>query len=502
MTDLPELSAAAAPQFVDPAACKAWLEHLPLADVATTQRELAAELELFNRFPTSAANRVAVMEALRETVNFVQVEQAKRFANRALPMLEAEAAVFEATNALWEQMRLGYLRSLEPAAGGDPAMRTQAALLCQRLLAYSGLKMFSQHRACRQVPARDWRSLHEVYAQAERLGVSEEPVKDFLSRDVQDSSPRIVYARAVLFGMANPHELAQRQLTFVAYLLERWAAKLEVSSQAVSEGEGVPPLVADLGSERCPERIEAAEAVKLAEARYLDARKLAKSLKSRVALLRKGESPAKLGLGEDCVQPACEQLLVFLYRQWCQPKPARAGERSRASDRAQACNDLSAIHQCISGRATGIEEWKVEDESAQGLRIVRPAVGAGKRHAHGELIALRLADAPGHLLGQVRWLMVAENGELHAGVKLLPGLPAATAVRPTGVNAQNEKYIPALSLGAVPALNSPASLVLPPGWFKPKRVIEVFDQSASPVRLTGLIERGSDFERVAFEAMA
>ena len=37
-----------------------------------------------------------------------------------------------------------------------------------------------------------------------------------------------------------------------------------------------------------------------------------------VALLRKGESPARLGLGEDCAQPSCEQLLVFLYRQWCQ----------------------------------------------------------------------------------------------------------------------------------------------------------------------------------------
>jgi cyclic-di-GMP-binding protein len=499
MSELPELSAAAAPQFVDPAACKAWLEHLPLADAATTQRELLAELELFNRFPTSAANRVAVMETLREAVNFVQIEQAKRFANRALPMLEAEAAVFEATNALWEQMRLGYLRSLEAAAGGEPAMRTQAAQLCQRLLAYSGLKMFSHYRAYRQVPARDWRSLHEVYAQAERLGVAEEPVKDFLNRDVHDSSPRTTYARAVLFGMASPHELAQRQLSFVAFLLERWAAKLEVSSQPVSESEGVAPLVADLGSERCPERIEVADAARLAGARYLDARKLAKSLKSRVALLRKGESPAKLGLGEDCVQPACEQLLVFLYRQWCQATPPRGAERSRTGDKAQGCTDLNAIHKCVAGNAVGLEEWGIEDQSAQGLRIVRPAVGAGRRHAHGELIALRLADAPGTLLGQVRWLMVAENGELHAGVKLLPGLPAATAVRPTGVNAQNEKYIPALSLGAVPALNSPASLVLPPGWFKPKRVIEV---SASPVRLTELIERGSDFERVAFEAMA
>ena len=150
-------------------------------------------------------------------------------------------------------------------------------------------------------------------AAAEKLDVAEDAVKDFLNRDVQDTSPRIAYARAVLMGLCGPNELGQRQLTFVAYLLERWASKLEVEQKPVDEAESVPPLVADLESDTCPER----GGTQAREPRYLDARKLAKSLRNRVALLRKGESPAKLALGEDCVQPACEQLLVYLYRQWC-----------------------------------------------------------------------------------------------------------------------------------------------------------------------------------------
>ena len=59
--------------------------------------------------------------------------------------------------------------------------------------------------------------------------------------------------------------------------------------------------------------------------------------------------------------------------------------------------------------------------------------------------------------------------------------------------------MPALGLSAVPALNSQASLVLPAGYFKPKRVIEVYADTSSKVRLTQLIERGADFERVAYE---
>ncbi|HEX9435387.1 MAG TPA: hypothetical protein VF936_21630, partial [Burkholderiales bacterium] len=344
---LPELSESASPEFSDAATCKAWLEHVPLANVAAAQGALLEQLGEFNSFPAAAAQRLAVMEGLREAVNFVQIEQAKRFTNRALPMAEAESTAFDTTIALWDEMQAGYQRCLEGALNRDSGMRAQAALICQRLITYIGLRMFHHYRAYREVPATDWRALHESYAAAEKLDVAEDAVKDFLNRDVQDSSPRIAYARDVLMGMRGPNELHPRQLTFVAYLLERWASKLEVVSKPVDEAEGVPPLIADLESEICPERTEATGA---AEPRYLDARKLAKSLRNRVALLRKGESPAKLALGEDCVQPSCEQLLVYLYRQWCQAKSARVMERRASSAAAEACSELPGIHYYISGR--------------------------------------------------------------------------------------------------------------------------------------------------------
>src|SRR4030095_15955347 len=127
--------------------------------------------------------------------------------------------------------------------------RAQAGLLAQRLAAYSGLRMFHYYRAYPERPARDWRALHEVYSQAEKLGVAETDVKDHLNRYVQESSPRVAYMRAVLMGLANPHELGQRQLTFLAFLLERWASKVEVMRNTVAQDDGVPPPMGDLGGE-------------------------------------------------------------------------------------------------------------------------------------------------------------------------------------------------------------------------------------------------------------
>ena len=106
------------------------------------------------------------------------------------------------------------------------------------------------------------------------------------------------------------------------------------------------------------------------------------------------------------------------------------------------------------------------------------------------------------MLGQVRWLMQNDSGDLFCGLRLLPGLPAATAVRPTGLNVVGAKYVQALSLTGVASLDSPPALVLAAGWFKPKRVVEVYVESSVRVRLTEIIDRGSDYERCGYEMLA
>ena len=81
-------------------------------------------------------------------------------------------------------------------------------------------------------------------------------------------------------------------------------------------------------------------------------------------------------------------------------------------------------------------------------------------------------------------------------------MPAAIAVRPTGLNVPNAKYVQALSLTGVAAQNSPPSLVLPAGWFKPRRVVEVYVEGHIKVRLVEIIDRGNDYERCSYEMIS
>src|SRR5258705_11819519 len=132
--DLPAFAPDAAPEFSDAATAKAWLETVPLANVAAAQHQLLAQLQEFNRYATRAVSRRATLEALREAVQFVEIEQARRFTNRALPMAEAESTVFDATLALWEAIHLGYLHCLRAVLADEAGPPAQAGTACHRVL--------------------------------------------------------------------------------------------------------------------------------------------------------------------------------------------------------------------------------------------------------------------------------------------------------------------------------------------------------------------------------
>jgi hypothetical protein len=143
-----------------------------------------------------------------------------------------------------------------------------------------------------------------------------------------------------------------------------------------------------------------------------------------------------------------------------------------------------------------LDSWQIRDESASGLRLERVDPAASSRLLLGQLLGIRLADAKAFLLCAVKWLSVSTDFELRIGVQILPGVPQGIAIRPAGASA--DPYAQAFLLPEFAPLQAPESLVMPAGWFKPKREIEVADREGR-LRLVELIDRGADFERASFE---
>jgi len=372
--------------------------------------------------------------------------------------------------------------------------------------------------------------LHMLYRAAETLEVQAEKVKDPIQKETPASTCIAAYTQALLTSVGASGEWSGKQMQMIMRWLERWAAKISASPTPPATPVK-PPLMVDLASLRGGYRGDPSGS----EVRYLDISEIALSLKNRVILLRKGETPAHLGLGEDCAMPACESLLINLYQHWCDGRVTRDHARRQGSGTVLIAAGLPAAHYYCSGKpfkqpgvATELsskqraeiatfgriatrddddyshlhgftmEEWEQRDESVSGMRLVRPRDVRGQRVATGQLYAVRAPDTMGFMLAAVRWVQMLEGGDVMAGLRTIPGAPQPIGVRHTGLNAVHEKYQQAFFLPAVESLKAPDSIILPSGMYKAGRVLEVYAETAWQIKLVDMTERGVDFERCTY----
>ncbi len=521
------------PAFTNARSCRDWLAVQPISNAPRAQALMLRQLNLLNRHALPAAERLKILELLREPIKFVQTECSRKFAGRPLPLATSEQTGMDANRNLWQALQIGYLHCLEACLQGDAEILPQAALVAQRAIGALRAELLDIYRAPTEPPASMWQNLHRIYGAAERLGVTENPKEDSLQANPPADSVTADYVQTLLLHRASPYEFSARQLMQVWHWLHRWGKKVPVLSGPPADPR-VPPMIVDLSSDQP----EAALPQAGSDPRWLDLSTLSRSIKKRIVYLERGESPASLGLGDDCVQPACSNLLVHLYRHWFKGGTARLHQRRVGNGVCGLVTGFDALHFHLTGKAFQqpgqaadmtarqheeiatfgsvavrqnddisqapdymIEEWQVLDESPAGLRLSRPLSQGGARIGGDQLVAVRPAGTQTFLLAVARWSRIAGECDLQAGVNLLPGTPRPVAVRGTGLSAANEKYRHGFLLPPVALLEEPEAVIVPAGWFRAGRAIELYTDSSRQIRLTRLLDRGSDFERAAFESL-
>ncbi|MCC6658650.1 MAG: hypothetical protein IT512_10735 [Rhodocyclaceae bacterium] len=531
--NLPPLGQEQPPAFANARSCRDWLSAQPLANPAQSQALLLRQINLLNRYAIAPGERLKILELLRDPIAYAQTESARKFAGRPLPLAPAEQAGMDANRTLWQAVQTGYLHCLGACLEGHAELRPHAALIAQRAMSALRAELLDIYRAPVDPPHQLWQMLHRVFSAAEGLGALSHPVNDSLQPEHPATGVVAAYAQTLLLHRASPYELSGRQLMQVERWLHRWGGKVAVLNAPPVEPR-VPPLLIDLSSDT-PESSATAEGGHL---RWLDLSDLSRSVKRRIAHLQKGESPASLGLGEDAVQPGCETLLKHLYQQWFKGGAARLHPRHAGNGTCRLVTGVDAIHYYLSGKifrqpgqadavskaqadeiatfgrvATRheddysqmqgfmVEEWRVINESATGYRLTRPLSQAGGRVGGGQMVAIMPEGSRSFLLAVARWSRLTGGAELQAGIQIMPGTPQTVALRGTGLSAVNEKYRPGFKLPAVPALKYPESVIVPAGWFRAGRVIELYEQSSRQIRLTQQLDRGSDFERCAYASV-
>lgn len=516
--------------FGDAQQCLSLLANLPLTNVPVAHDTLTALIGAMQNRPPPAVKYLEVLEAARAPLAFVQGQLAGRYSQKPLPPLSSEDETLRRVVILWQAMARSY-RQVAKLAGNAVDLQ-RSALISHRCIHYSGKVILEYFRARRELPRGVWSELHGYYAAAEEAGIAATPAREPLNEETQIESCAAAYAAVLLVDLANPFGRSARELNWIC----RWAPRFAPLTRITPTEEADPPRMygVDLLLDRGLRPLD--QQGRGANLRRLESSQLAQEIQRVLQQLKRKVAPKVLGLGDDCYEPACGRLLLQLFRPWCLLASGRRFPRRQAAGLAQVCRGFDAIHYYISGvefvqpdhvrvysredfdtivtfryqvdpsqplhvhaaqMGFILENWQVVDQSVSGFRL--QCNEPGERIEYGDLAGLRPPDGGDFLLCRVSWLMYEGTGNLYAGVYALPGLPRAIGARPRGLSVPpSEQYVRAFFLPAVPALKEQPSLVLPRGWYRPERLIEIYTDHPTEVRLTELLTQGSNFDRVSF----
>lgn len=517
-------------QFSDAETCKKWLESLPLTNVSSAQQRLLQQISLLNEAAIAPADLLSTLETLREAVLFVQVELARKFSGKALPLDANESAVWARVQTLWLEYADAYLLCRDAHARGDLRLVSSGALIVVRAMRCIGAAMFDHYRVYRQVPADLWKKLNQLYVFAEQSGFARTKVIGGAREPDTESTSSAVYCQALLAHLANPFAMSARQMDFLAAWIEKWSLLTNLSAQPLPPS-AIPALAVDLAGDSGATFAEGLE--QSSTLRHLDLEVIGRTLRQLITLLKQGQTPAQLGLGNDARQPGCENLLMLLYIQWCRAGTGRSEQRNDNPENAQVCLGIHAAHfqigqrafrspgsslsrqeehdmqlfghisertqrQLASSQSTAVESWQLVNQSNSGFMCMLRDPDAHLRIGHHQLVAVRRGMSKLFYVGLTQWLRLDEGKSLMVGVRLFPGIARAVAVRPANFNAPGEPrggFERGLLLPELPAPTTPTTLLLPSGWFQPGRFVELHSEQKSVAKLVNLLEKGSDFER-------
>ena len=543
--ELPPTGTEQSPAFVDPKGCQDWLSTVSMANAVAAQSSILRQLSLLHRFTMPSADRFAVLEVLRGPLGDVQVEASKKFAGKPLPLAPHEQAAVDITLSIWYELALGYLRCFDEFCGGmsspaalsvlhtqciaSPEQASRAAVLVERVLAVFADWQIDLYRGGQSPDGSYWLKLNQTFAAAEALGVASRAVPDPSHHGKANTSALAAFSECCLLSTINIYELPARHQVWVARWARRWGAKLALLTAPPEDIRNrAVPLWVDLGSERAPGY--APETAGLG--RWLETTELRKSIVARITLLEQGRSPVDLQLGDDVTQPGATLLLQRALQRWCKGGVARRQERLAASADCRVIPGFESVHFELSGRQvfraptrsvstlrrereefetfgshaqrgnapvveneSHIENWRLLDQSAAGLRISRP-LKDGARVGAGQMIAVKTADGHYFVLGNVRWALREGEASLVAGIQLFPGEARSATVRVVHSDGTRDAWRQGFLLPEIAAIHESASVIVPAGTFKLDRSIEMLvDQQQRTLKLFRVLDRGIEFER-------
>lgn len=484
---------------------RSWLDSLSALRTAEAGHQVLANLSTMNRSTLAFADRLALLETYRPTVERLFERFEAEFGIAGLPPTASAQEALALSRDLAMELSYGYkILIVEPP--GETRLDTLPLLVLRAMSALAQL-LRSAYLTYTTVPEGTWLELHRLYAIAEARGAVESAVDDGLTIQA-------TYTGLLLVSLTDPYRLNPGEVSRIPALI-----RAHPGSVALSRSEpGVPAIgqfIVESDFDRPPSPLLGDDTRPLeTNRRALNATPLVDQLRAQRDALR--ASPEKSA--SPAAQKAALAQLELLQRLLvCWGAPPRRLEGREPSDlRVGICVGLPTLTYLIAletslpaapeGGATPprattvasdpISSWQVLNRSYGGLRLSRAAGPLPQPVAVGEVVGIQFPGRSRWAVGVVRWLRRLDDGGTEFGLQYLGN--AAISVELAPLNGE-ETDTPALPFQALvldgEVTGAQPTLLATPGVFAELREFQIGGRGAFyRVRALSLVEQGGAFE--------
>lgn len=213
------------PFFVNEKDVSEWVESLPSANIGETSRRLFQVLQEFNHTTLPYKKRLTVIEKFRDPVSHVGASLNKHYIDVGFPLTDKA----KKTAFLNQELHKGLATSYKSAIVDllqDKQGRPDHKLLTtaiHRTIYHLSRMMLLSVLIYENFPKRSWLELHILHRLACRHDLESFQVKDPLEANGRSSSIDEAYRRTMLFCLASPYKIRQRENIQLFDALLEWA---------------------------------------------------------------------------------------------------------------------------------------------------------------------------------------------------------------------------------------------------------------------------------------
>lgn len=544
----------------DPKQARAWLATLPLADGGDSARDIYQALYTLNRLELPAHTRLELMALYRAPVATVSSVLHSQFSGSGLPLVPAMRQLAEFIRQLQMEMAIGYKCAIQDLRGLRLSWgkKHQLALASARAMDYLGEVLLRSYQAYMPPPPGVWTEIHTLFRYAEEQDSLEQPVEiadDGAAAGTSTISHR--YRQILLLALCNPYQLPQNECNHVSAFLAAWADKALINDQ-LNIADPLGHFLINLAIDAPPAAIVQQQSVEAsAELRVLNTIEVARIVHGFIKRLEQGESVKFLNLGDEISDTVGREMLRRMIKFWGLT-PQRKYARTKTRGHMLLCTGINALHFFSSGRrpftppqdetkreattapaamaqksdgaATDmtdaavavaktelpkwlvgaklptpesfpVDRWRLQDESARGLLLLREGEVAGQVRV-GDVLGMQGGhDTSAWHIGVIRWIKSPEPKRVEMGVERLAPKVTPVAVRfAASASGSATRYSQALLLPAMPVLQRPATLLIARGLYEAGRNLQLVVGSEPPrvLRVLKLLERTASFDLIVF----